>query len=202
MSGIGCRLTLYRRLIFHFPIPIYTFSIPIRRPAGSPTVGRKRREEKRREGIEEWWRNSLKHTCVPASSAGHRAAHSDVGGNMQLDGFPGCLFYFYTQQHKPSHRSALDHRCRSLLTLSRRPSCLCLVSRGPLLSTVVHGYIHENAPTRLVPSRGRQLGADTGAITSLLLGEDRRIAFTTSAQPSDPPQTRAMSESGHQLAAK
>jgi len=21
---------------------------------------------------------------------------------MQLDGFPGCLFYFYTQQHKPS----------------------------------------------------------------------------------------------------
>lgn len=50
---------------------------------------------------------------------------------MQLDGFPGCLFYFYTQQHKPSHRSALDHRCWSLLTLSRRPSCLCLVSRGP-----------------------------------------------------------------------
>lgn len=47
-------------------------------------------------------RMGLKHTCVPASSAGHRAVHSDVGGNMQLDGFPACLFYFYTQQHKPS----------------------------------------------------------------------------------------------------
>jgi len=116
---------------------------------------------------------------------------------MQLDGFPGCLFYFYTQQHKPS--SAPDHWC--LLTLSALPTSATSLARA-LLSTVVHGYIHENAPTRLVPSRRRQLGADTGAITSLLLGEDRRIAFTTSAQPSDPPQTRTISKSGHQLAAR
>lgn len=103
-------------------------------------------------------------------------------------------FSIFIRNSTNHHRSAPDHRCRSLLTLSRRPSSAPHLSRGPY-SPVVHGYIHENAPTRLVPSRGRQLGADTGAITSLLLGEDRRIAFTTSAQPSDPPQTRAMSES-------
>lgn len=112
---------------------------------------------------------------------------------MQLDGFPGCLFYFYTQQH--SH-----HRPLTIAAGPSSPSFLCRLARA--LLTVVHGYIHENAPTRLVPSRGRQLGADTGAITSLLLSEDHRIAFTTSAQPSDPPQTRVMSESGHQLAAR
>lgn len=161
------------------------------RSAGTPPVEWKRSEEKRREG----WRGEgmAWNTCVPASSAGHRAAHSDVGGNMQLDGFPGCLFYFYTQQHN-HHRTAPDHRCLLTVPLPR-------LARA-LLSTVLHGYIHENAPTRLVPSRGRQLGADTGAITSLLLRGDHRIAFTTSAQPSDPPQTSVMSESGHQLAVR
>lgn len=40
-------------------------------------------------------RGGVKHTRVPWST-GHRAVHSDVRSNMQLDGFPGWLFYFYT----------------------------------------------------------------------------------------------------------
>lgn len=88
------------------------------------------------------------------ASAGHRAAHSDVGGNMQLDGFPGCLLYFYTQQHKPS--SAPDHRC--LLTLSALPTS-ATSREGPTLArsymviytrTPQHGWFPLDADS-LVP---------------------------------------------------
>jgi len=108
-------------------------------------------------------------------------------------------FSIFTRNSTNHHRSAPDHRCRSLLILSPPFPPLLRLARA-LLFAVVHGYTRERPDT--VPSRGRQLGADTGAIASLLLGEDRRIAFTTSAQPSDPPQTCVMSESGHQLAAR
>lgn len=54
---------------------------------------------------------------------------------MQLDGFPGCLFYFYTQQHKPSSVGpwpSVPVPPHSLsLSLFLQPPFLCLISRGP-----------------------------------------------------------------------
>lgn len=38
----------------------------------------------------------VKHTRVPTIQRSQGPVHSDVRSNMQLDGFPGWLFYFYT----------------------------------------------------------------------------------------------------------
>lgn len=128
---------------------------------------RERGREKERETVK---RRGLKHTrAFQHHRSGHRAVHSDVGSNMQLDGFPSCLFYFYTQQraHKPSSVLPLPHADLSLylslflFLLFPIPPFSLLISRGPyrgLSTDRTRLYTRESARrARLV--RGRQLGA-------------------------------------------
>jgi len=130
---------------------------------------RKGKRERERETVK---RRGLKHTrAFQHHRSGHRTVHSDVGSNMQLDGFPSCLFYFYTQQraHKPSSVLPFPHAALSLslflfLLFPISPFSL-LISRGPyrgLSTDRTRLYTRESARrARLV--RGRQLGADAGA---------------------------------------
>lgn len=157
-------------------------------------------------------RRGLKHTrAFQHHRSGHRAVHSDVGSNMQLDGFPSCLFYFYTQQraHKPS--SVLPHAALSfslflLFPISLPPSSSpfsSLAGSTEASPQIVHGYIHEKAPRRARLVRGRQLGADAGA-------EQHPSCWAkTAALPLPPSQPRTLRRPlyicrprGHQLATK